>query len=121
MCLRASRTCFFFILLARAQAESPSIISVRASDPDEGDRYYSVGDVLSVFFISRPTFGQPVAQSLKTGTLSKSAVDALLTFSVNLGADYVGEWATFSGQLDELVVTVVDVTGADVAQLQALK
>ncbi|KAH3742736.1 calcium-binding protein [Pelomyxa schiedti] len=67
--------------------QGPTITSMVASDPDNGDAIFSAGDTITLTF-SEPT-NQPAVDT-------KSNVDALLTFTQSLGLNYTGKWETSS-------------------------
>ena len=76
---------------------APSIISLVADDPDNGDLTFSNGDRLTINF-DKDT-NEPLA-----GT--KAAIDALLTFSSPLGSGYSGTWSDSK----TLQIIVTDIT-----------
>ncbi len=71
------------------EREGPSIKSVVADDPDNGDAIYSNGDTITVRF-SEPT-NEPDPTS-GTAELTRDDVDTIFAFSQYLGDDYKGEW-----------------------------
>jgi hypothetical protein len=77
----------------------PTINSVTADDPDDGDTVYGDGDTITVV-LSENT-NQPAAAT-------KGDIDAIFSFSQAPGANYTGSWSA----ADTLVITVVDATGA---------
>ena len=122
MLLRLLLVC---VALYAARADTPSILTVNTNDPDDNDRTYSNGDAITLFIATSATFSSSrqianAVQSNGQGVFlpDKAAVDALLEFSVNLGASYTGQWAAF-GPMYQLTITVTNVTGADIAQLEA--
>jgi|GEM_PF-3812497 len=81
-------------------AVSPSITSLVASDPDDGDMRFGDGDRITLVF------------DMDTNTpavTSKTEVDALLTFSASLGTDYSGTWSDDS----TLAITISNATGGN--------
>ena len=121
------------LLCAVAAADRPQFLSFTTQDLDDTDRVYSNGDVLKFYFMltdSTVPFipdadGAEFPLADATGTafspdraLDKSAVDALLSFSVSLGADYTGEWSK-TGPLVQFQVMVHNTSGADFAQLNS--
>ncbi|KAL1528664.1 hypothetical protein AB1Y20_010001 [Prymnesium parvum] len=83
--------------------EGPRLVSVIASDEDNGDAVYSDGDSFTLVF-DQPTDGGGVA----VGTvLNRSQVDARFNFVSTLGADYSGVWSTNS----TFTITILDSTG----------
>ncbi len=79
--------------------EGPSILSVTADDPDDGDAVYSDGDTITVLF-SGATNEVPIT--------TKAELDNLFIFSQILGIDYIGSWTDTS----TLVIIIVDSNGA---------
>jgi uncharacterized repeat protein (TIGR01451 family) len=79
--------------------DGPEIVSIDASDPDSGDAVYGNNDLIKVTF-SVATNRPPVA--------TKADLDALFTFSQNLGTNYIGTWSSPS----ILIITILDSTGA---------
>ena len=122
---------FVATLLSRAAADLPRILAVNSNDPDDNDRVYSNGDTITLlfsvasdensqFFVTNRQIQGVVSSNGQGVTLAdKAAVDALVSFSVNLGAAYSGQWS-LSGPFSQLMITVSDVTGADTELLQAL-
>ena len=68
---------------------------------------------------SQTNFPEKLAVPPVDTELSKAEVDALLTFSVSLGADYSAE-RSYLGDGDVITVTLIDAAGADMPQLVAL-
>ena len=85
----------------------PSIASLVADDPDNGDSIYSDGDTITVVF-SEPT-NQPPAST-------KTDLDNLFTFSQFLGIDYLGTWKDAS-TLEILIVNSITATPPAVSEL----
>ncbi len=77
----------------------PSIDTITADDPDDGDIIYTDGDTITVVF-SEATNQPPVSTNVE--------INALFTFSDSLGMDYTGVWSDAS----TMVITIVDSTGA---------
>jgi len=86
-------------------SDAPFIEGMVADDPDGSDSIYSNGDTITV------KFSEPTNQPFKAETnnqLTKANVNALFTFSQNLGVDYTATWLKRS----TLLITIVDVTGS---------
>eukprot|EP00163_Fabomonas_tropica_P026558 TRINITY_DN4929_c0_g1_i1.p1 TRINITY_DN4929_c0_g1~~TRINITY_DN4929_c0_g1_i1.p1 ORF type:complete len:2752 (-),score=612.36 TRINITY_DN4929_c0_g1_i1:92-8347(-) len=64
-------------------APGPSIISIVANDPDDGDQVYSDGDVVIVTFNMATN---------KPSVSTFADVNALLSFSTDMHANYSGTW-----------------------------
>ncbi len=77
----------------------PSIISITADDPDDGDAVYSDGDTITVKF-SDATNEVPIS--------TKAELDDLFIFSQILGIDYIGSRIDTS----TIVIIIVDSNGA---------
>ena len=77
----------------------PTVSSVTANDPDDGDAIYSNADTITVVFSGNTN---------QVAAATKANIDALFSFSQSLGANYTGTWTTAT----TLVITVVDATGA---------
>eukprot|EP00727_Mastigamoeba_balamuthi_P005371 m51a1_g14832 hypothetical protein (4244) ;mRNA; f:692485-711070 len=84
----------------------PTIISLVASDPDNKDAVYGAGDAVSLTF-SAATNTPPVA--------TMQQVDAFLSFTSPLGANYTGSWSTTR----VLVLTIVSPTAGKKPQIGA--
>lgn len=63
--------------------QAPNLQTIVANDPDDHDGFYSLGDVFTLTF-------DVVTNQTPIGT--KAQVDAIFTFSENLGANYTGVW-----------------------------
>ena len=74
--------------------------------PDHGDSIFGDGDVVRVFFDQ----ATDRAQGADAG--DKSFVDALFSFSMPLGLEYMGEWTDDS----TFAVTVISTTTAPMAR-----
>ena len=113
-------------LAVTATAAKPEVWSVRPGDPDNADRLYGNGDIITI------VIGQPLQEVEKSAdypagvTMPKDEVDNLLTFhemgsgdvaEISLGTDYTAVWEPFN-VLDKLVITVTDKTGASTAVLE---
>ena len=79
--------------------ERIQVVSVTASDPDEGNPAYDAGDAVVVRFSERTNKGE-----LPDKKISKAAIDNLLRFNLVLGADYQGDWIT----CELLRITILD-------------
>ena len=77
----------------------PTVSSVTANDPDDGDAIYSNADTITVVFSGNTN---------QVAAATKANIDALFSFSQGLGTNYTGTWSTAT----TLVITVVDATGA---------
>jgi hypothetical protein len=107
-------------------ADSPQILSISAGDPDDADRSYGVADIITISLAAQTATGglsfRFIANTMASNgqgiVLDKAGVDALFHFSASLGADYSAQWTQLS-ILQQLVLTVIDPTGADTARLQA--
>ncbi|MGH9910457.1 MAG: Ig-like domain-containing protein, partial [Nitrososphaerales archaeon] len=85
-------------------SDAPYITAIIADDPDSSDSVYSNGDTITVKF-SRAT-NTPFKGI--NNQLTKENLDAIFSFSQNLGEDYTGKWLTSS----TLVITIVDSAGS---------
>jgi len=123
MLLRLLALCSLLALPAAA----PNINYVLVGGGTNDDRVPGVGDTLRVVFNNFPNwldpsqtnFPEKLAVPPVDTELSKAEVDALLTFSVSLGADYSAE-RSYAGDGDVITVTLIDAAGADMPQLVAL-
>ena len=121
----------FLAWVARSAADEPAILSISTADPDDNDRIYSDGDTITLLFTVTTGGGSFLASTRQidgvmdeTHTVGialadKAAVDAVVSFDVNLGAAYSGQWSNLFGPMYQLQITVSDVTGADFAQLES--
>ncbi|XP_070566489.1 uncharacterized protein [Ptychodera flava] len=75
--------------------QTPQVISVTASDPDNLDLEFSDGDVITVEF-DRNTNSPPVQ--------TKADIDRILKFDTSLGLHYSGHWKTAK----KLEITITD-------------
>ena len=112
-------------------ADGPRIVRFEADDPNNGDDFFSAGDVLTIVFdqltnrgATHANFGQlstvvypanghpPEALPYPLGTSSlagRALVDALFEFSSPLGADYTGAWVDDS----TFVIIIEDADGSE--------
>ena len=81
-------------------AVAPSISTLTASDPDDGDTVFGTEDRLTITF-DMDTNTPPVS--------SKAELDALLSFSSSLGTAYSGVWSDAS----TLAITISNATGGN--------
>jgi hypothetical protein len=79
------------------------VVSLTASDPDDSDPAYDVGDAITLQFSEKTNKGE-----LPDKKVSKDAIDALLEFNMPLGDDYQGDWMT----CDTLRISVLNTSGA---------
>ena len=103
------------------------------ADPDDGDRVFGAADILTLVFIPHYTLQLPDDVTLlvpyvgsgrsrvyhSNRYMSKADIDALLNFSVSLGANYVGEWSDPQFSFEQLKITIVDPTNASQAAIEA--
>ncbi|MFT5129645.1 MAG: hypothetical protein ACI8W8_003270 [Rhodothermales bacterium] len=64
--------------------DAPTITAFEVADADSSDDVFAAGDTLTI------RFGEPT-DGAGTG-LAKAAVDALFTFTPDIGSDYTGSW-----------------------------
>ncbi|MFT5127240.1 MAG: VCBS repeat-containing protein, partial [Rhodothermales bacterium] len=101
------------VIYTRLSYPIPTIYKVVADDPDDMDDRISAGDTVAMLFtIPTNQYGTPD----QTGTLPKSEVDSLFSFSHTIGADYVGSWTTPS----VFTVTIADATGTDLTRFHTI-
>ena len=81
---------------------APQIAELRASDPDDLDREYSVGDELAVVFSIATDRSNTTQPSIHSG--DRLYVDSLFAFNAQLGQDYSGAWSDDS----TFIVTILD-------------
>ena len=115
--------------LVHGSADTPQILSVNTADTDNADRNFSTGDTITISFSALTPSGSLsfLRRIANTQTATnegvflpnKAAVDALLQFSVSLGAAYTAKWSSIASFLQQLVVTVVNPAGADYTALHA--
>ncbi|MCH2045649.1 MAG: hypothetical protein MK212_16150, partial [Saprospiraceae bacterium] len=84
--------CCLFVL--KAQSQAPVLQTIVASDPDNLDGIYSLGDVFTL------TFDLATNQAAIN---TKAEIDAIFAFSENLGANYTGSW--LSPTVAEITIT----------------
>lgn len=77
------------------------VISMRASDPDDGDPAYDVGDAITIQFSEKTNKGE-----LPDRKVSRADIDKLLKFNMPLGEDYRGDWLT----CDTLRITMLNIS-----------
>jgi hypothetical protein len=65
------------------------VIAVIASDPDDSESSYDVGDAIIVRFSETTNKGE-----LPDKMIPRQAIDNLLQFNLPLGSDYEGDWVT---------------------------
>ena len=115
--------------LVHGSADTPQILSVNTADTDNADRNFSTGDTITISFSALTPSGSlsflwriantQTATNEGVFLPNKAAVDALLQFSVSLGAAYTAKWSSIASFLQQLVVTVVNPAGADYTALHA--
>lgn len=82
---------------------SPSeLIDAVLSDPDDGNPLLDDGDILTL------EFDGPTNELFGSGTLNRTQVNAMFSFSAGLGQDYTGQWL----DEDTFVITIVNATGS---------
>jgi hypothetical protein len=103
------------------RAESPDVRYVKAEDPDDGDRDFSIADRLTIRFSPE----EQEVQRSSDGPLDKEAVDALLSFkllgtddALELGSNYTAQWLPFDYQ-ERLELTILDATTTDIEAIRA--
>ena len=104
------------LMAAPTAADRPTIVGFTASDPDNGDREYSAGDRVTLIFTP---LNRRIQNAIASPSLTKAGIDALLTFTTPLGADYTGAWTNPTNIFDQLTITVVNPAGAGFADLAA--
>ena len=92
--------------------ETPLALSFVASDPDNGDSEYGVGDIFTITF-DRDTNQPPVGL--------KTHLDKIFNFSTPLGLDYVGSWSTPSTLVITVTRTDSTLNGVAIPQIGNLK
>ena len=110
------RLLVILLVILRVAGETPSILPFTSADPDDGDRVYSAGDQITLLFAALPSYRR-IQNAADAPSLTRSGVDALLSFSASLGTDYTGQW-DLAFPFDELTITIVDPAGANLEQLQ---
>ena len=88
---------------------SPRVVSISVSDPDRGDSHFGNGDAVTVVFDQATDRAVPV-RGVAAG--DKAYVDALMSFSMPLGLEYIGQWADDS----TFVATVVSMPPFPIAR-----
>jgi len=94
------------------EKEGPSIKSLVADDPDNSDSIFSNGDTLNIRFNEPTNTPDPAPAGL-----SKTDLDALFTFSQEIGDSYSGSWIDSS----TLVITILDSTTDSPPEVGALR
>lgn len=90
--------------------DGPTISSIVARDPDNGDAVYGANDEILI------TFDEPTNTPGGNGTLTRTVVNSFLSFSQNLGTDYDGQWISTS----QIVISIVNPAGSDPPQIDVL-
>jgi uncharacterized repeat protein (TIGR01451 family) len=80
----------------------PSIASITADDPDNGDNVLSNGDTLTILF-DIPT-NAPLAGNT-------AQINGLLNFAHPLGTAYIGSWQSTNSPNDTLKITILNAVG----------
>ena len=88
------------------------VISMTASDPDDSDPAYDVGDAITIRFSQKTNKGE-----LPDRKVSRADIDGLLQFNVPLAEDYRGDWLT----CDTLRITMVNISDIPPPALGLLK
>ena len=81
--------------------ERIKVISMRASDPDDGDPAYDVGDAITIQFSEKTNKGE-----LPDRNVSRADIEKLLKFNMPFGEDYRGDWLT----CDTLRITMLNIS-----------
>eukprot|EP01006_Ploeotia_vitrea_P042220 TRINITY_DN66613_c8_g2_i2.p1 TRINITY_DN66613_c8_g2~~TRINITY_DN66613_c8_g2_i2.p1 ORF type:complete len:2223 (-),score=1257.35 TRINITY_DN66613_c8_g2_i2:319-6339(-) len=79
---------------ATTTAPAPKVVSMVASDPDNGDSTWGAGDIVTITFD---------VDTNKPAANNKTAIDAFITFDPPIGSNYQGEWT----DAKTLVITIL--------------